>query len=134
MSFLQIVRRAKAYLEGQGRVSLSALRREFDLDDDALGDLVEELVEVQNVAVRDARTLRWTGSAGDSPGVELRQLTAMFCDVVGSTSLGEADLKRRFNATRVLISRHSPGLGDVFCGHGGIIRALQFPGSLAPPS
>ena len=40
MSFLEIVRRARAHLEEQGRVSLRALRREFDLDDEALEDLV----------------------------------------------------------------------------------------------
>lgn len=43
MSFLDTVLRAKAYLEQQGRVSLRAFAREFDLDDDTLEALVEEL-------------------------------------------------------------------------------------------
>jgi hypothetical protein len=33
MSFLDTVRGAKNYLEEQGRVSLTALKLEFDLDD-----------------------------------------------------------------------------------------------------
>ena len=49
MSFLDTILRAKAYLEQQGRVSVRALRREFALDEDAL----EELVEIQRVAMRD---------------------------------------------------------------------------------
>src|SRR5437879_32959 len=53
MSFLDIVRRARLYLEEQQRVSLRALRREFELDDAGLEELVDELVEVQRVAVRE---------------------------------------------------------------------------------
>jgi class 3 adenylate cyclase/tetratricopeptide (TPR) repeat protein len=80
MSFLEIVRRAKAYLEEQRRVSLRALKREFDLDDDDLEELVDELVVIQRVAVRDEGALAWrdelpgvtglgvrTGSADASP-------------------------------------------------------------------
>ncbi len=33
MSFLDTIRRAKTYLEEQGRVSRTALKLEFDLDD-----------------------------------------------------------------------------------------------------
>ncbi len=33
MSFLDTIRRARTYLQEQGRVSLSALKLEFDLDD-----------------------------------------------------------------------------------------------------
>jgi hypothetical protein len=50
MSFLETIRRAKAFLQEQGRVSLRALKREFDLDEDACDELVEELVDVQRVA------------------------------------------------------------------------------------
>ncbi len=64
MSFLETVRRARSHLEEQGRVSLRALKREFDLGDDALAELVEELVDVQRVAVRDGNLLEW---AGDDP-------------------------------------------------------------------
>ena len=62
MSFLDTVRRARAYLEEQRRVSLRALRREFALDDDALAELVEELVDIQHVAARDGNALAWVGT------------------------------------------------------------------------
>ncbi len=67
MSFLDTVRRAKTYLEEQGRVSLRALKREFELDDEALDDLIEELVEIQRVAVRDRRALAWAGGVPPAP-------------------------------------------------------------------
>jgi class 3 adenylate cyclase/tetratricopeptide (TPR) repeat protein len=61
MRFLETVRRAKTYLEDQGRVSLRALKLEFDLDDDQLEGLVEELVDVQRIAAREGRALAWAG-------------------------------------------------------------------------
>jgi len=106
MSFLDTVRRARAYLEEQRRVSLRALRREFALDEDALEELVDELVEVQHVALRDGQALAWIGAtmapvqdvnatltasaargsdATTAPAGERRQLTVLFCDLVGST-------------------------------------------------
>ncbi len=41
MSFLDTIRRAKVYLEEQGRVSLRALKLEFGLDDEQLEVLIE---------------------------------------------------------------------------------------------
>jgi class 3 adenylate cyclase/tetratricopeptide (TPR) repeat protein len=63
MSFLETVERARAFLERNGRISLRALRREFDLDDETQEELIEELVETQRVAVRDGRALAWVGAA-----------------------------------------------------------------------
>ena len=51
MSFLEIVEQARAFLGRNGRVSLSALQREFNLDD-AVRELIEEL------AGRHGRTIR----------------------------------------------------------------------------
>lgn len=59
MSSLDAVRRAKEHLQAQGRVSLRALRREFDLDADALEELIEELVDVQRSASREGNVLVW---------------------------------------------------------------------------
>jgi len=91
-------------------VSLRALRREFALDDAALEELVEELVEIQRVAVRDGQALAWVDAtapllSGDpatpievgargseataAADAERRQLTVMFCDLVGSTDLSQ---------------------------------------------
>jgi len=102
MSFLDTIRRAKTYLEENGRVSLRALKREFDLDDDALEELVEELREVQQVATLHGNVLSWGGTTtpgeptrAEDPAAHLageaerRQLTVMFCDLVGSTELSQ---------------------------------------------
>src|SRR5262245_22992219 len=62
MTLLESVRRAKEYLEEQGRISLSALKREFDLDEPSLAQLIEELVDIQQVARRDGRALAWIGA------------------------------------------------------------------------
>jgi class 3 adenylate cyclase/tetratricopeptide (TPR) repeat protein len=61
VSFIETIERARALLERNSRLSLRALQREFELDDDALTDLIEELVDIQRVAVRDGRALAWTG-------------------------------------------------------------------------
>jgi len=63
MSFLETVERARAFLERNGRVSLRALEREFDLDPDALEAVIEELTAIQGVAVRDGAALAWAGAA-----------------------------------------------------------------------
>jgi hypothetical protein len=63
MSFLETVEKARTFLERNGGVSLRALQREFELDDDALDELVEELVDVQRVAGREGQVLLWVGPA-----------------------------------------------------------------------
>ena len=65
MSFLDTVAKVKAYLQEHGRVSLRGLKRELGVDDDALDEVVEELVGIQRVAVRDGGALAW---AGPTPG------------------------------------------------------------------
>jgi hypothetical protein len=67
MSFFDTAARAKAYLREHGRVSLRALSREFALDEDALEELIEELVEIQHVAARDGKALAWIGATTPSP-------------------------------------------------------------------
>jgi class 3 adenylate cyclase/tetratricopeptide (TPR) repeat protein len=118
MSFLQTVEMARAFLERNGRVSLRALQREFNLDGGALDELIEELVEIQRVAVRDGRALAWAGGAPPAPTEtpeheraprdytpkhladkilqsksaiegERKQVTVLFADVKGSLELAE---------------------------------------------
>jgi class 3 adenylate cyclase len=113
-----------ALLQREGRVSYRALKREFDLEDDVLADLKEELIAVKELAVdKDGKMLVWVGegekgetakrgkgedrlassvqrleSGGKEQAAsgqtldataERRQLTVMFCDLVGSTALSE---------------------------------------------
>jgi class 3 adenylate cyclase/tetratricopeptide (TPR) repeat protein len=67
VSFLETVEKARALLERNGRVSLRALQREFNLDDGALDELIEELAEVQGVAVRDGSILAWASGVRPAP-------------------------------------------------------------------
>ena len=63
MKFSEVIAAARALVEHNGRVSLRAMRREFELDDDTLADLVEELVEVLGVALlEDGRILIAAGA------------------------------------------------------------------------
>jgi class 3 adenylate cyclase len=118
MSFLETVERARAFLERNRRVSLRALQREFNLDDEALDELIEELAEIQRVAVRDGRALAWAGETPPAPTGpparernprdytpkhladkilqsksalegERKQVTVLFADVKGSLELAE---------------------------------------------
>jgi len=57
MSFVAKLQRAREVLEQQGRLSVRALGRELGLDGDELGELIEELVDVQGVAVREGNVL-----------------------------------------------------------------------------
>ncbi len=103
MSFLETIESARAFLERNGRVSLRALKLEFSLDDEQLDGLIEELVDVQQVAAREDKILSWVGLPAEaetkaaSPAVEpepsteaeRRHLTVLFSDLVGSTELAE---------------------------------------------
>ena len=113
MSFIETIERARAALERNGRLSFRALKQEFQLDDEALELLAEELVDVQQVAAREGKILAWLGAATPersiaapaatpvtetaalqtprpaSAAAELRQLTVMFCDLVGSAGLSQ---------------------------------------------
>lgn len=102
MRFSEIVNEAEALLESNERMSLRALKREFDLDDEALADLCEELVTVRGVASLKApgvlSAVTSAGNDGDLTATqpaeqrdaERRQITVMFCDLVDSTSLSKA--------------------------------------------
>ena len=120
MKFSEIVNQAATLLQDSGRISYRALKREFDLDDETLDDLKEELIDIRELATdKDGKMLVWAGGTDASvetpaptasassvqapietnrqplpveqlaPEGERRQLTVMFCDLVGSTALSE---------------------------------------------
>ena len=67
MKFSEIVKEAKGLLQSKGRITYRALKREFDLDDEALEDLRDELIEAEQVAVdENGRVLAWAGK-GEAP-------------------------------------------------------------------
>jgi class 3 adenylate cyclase/predicted ATPase len=122
VKFSEIVEATTALLEQKGRISYRGLAREFDLDDATLDDLKEELIQAARVAVdENGKVLVWAGGgarpapvSAPSPQGERRQLTVMFCDLVGSTALSERldpeDLHALVNAyqdsCRTIIDRY----------------------------
>ena len=66
MKLLDVIREARVHLRENGRVSLRMLRRQFELDDDSLDEVIEELVDVQQVARQEGNLLVWSGEAADA--------------------------------------------------------------------
>src|SRR5262245_50014261 len=109
MTFDEVLSQVQALLQREHRVSYRGLKRRFALDDDYLEDLKEELIGAKRLAIDEAgRFLVWTGAQAPSAALgvssppsptapaesppleaERRQLTVMFCDLVGSTALSE---------------------------------------------
>ena len=107
MDFVAVVDQVIVLLRQRGRITYRTLQRQFQLDDDALHDLTEELLYAHPEVRDDAgRGLVWTGdtetpvspasssplhapppAASSPPEAERRQLTVLFCDLVDSTAL-----------------------------------------------
>jgi len=129
-------------------VSLRALRREFELNDAALDELVDELVDVQRVAVREgesvlvhvdgasrmepSRPVALPEHVADKirqakPAVEgeRKQVTVLFADVKGSMELAEqldpeawSAIMQRFFAILAEGVERFEGFVDKFTGDG----------------
>jgi TOMM system kinase/cyclase fusion protein len=68
MTFEELLDQAIDLLQRRGRVTYRTLKRQFQLDDDVLEDLKEELIHGQRLAVdEDGRVLVWTGGASALP-------------------------------------------------------------------
>jgi hypothetical protein len=96
MTFEEIVDQALPMLQRRRRVGYRILKRQFQLDDEALEDLKAELIEVQQLAVdQDGTMLVWTGEPGNASPLAPQTTRAPLAALV-STSLTpvrmEADL------------------------------------------
>jgi class 3 adenylate cyclase/predicted ATPase len=110
MDFDALLAQVRQLLHRQGRVSYRALKLRFNLDDEALAALKDELIYAARVARdEDDRVLVWVGEVDATadpsgsfsrplppdtargeprpPDAERRQLTVLFCDLVDSTAL-----------------------------------------------
>src|SRR5215471_3022761 len=68
MTFEEILDQAIAMLQRRGRLTYSTLKRQFQLDDAALDDLKNELIEGQRLAVDEqGNVLVWTGAESAAP-------------------------------------------------------------------
>src|SRR5215510_7241708 len=117
MTFDEVLDQVRELLRQRGRVTYGALKRRFGLDEEYLADLRGELIKAEGVAADEGgEVLVWVGKArgkdtekrdsGDAEQRQIvssdarrqpldprptdgerRQLTVMFCDLVGSTAL-----------------------------------------------
>ncbi len=63
MKFSEIVAQTLAWLQRDGRISYRALKLEFDLNDDVLDALKEELIEAKRLAIdENGKVLVWVGT------------------------------------------------------------------------
>jgi hypothetical protein len=70
MTFEEILDQAIAMLQRRGRLTYGTLKRQFQLDDAALDDLKNELIEGQRLAVDErGNVLVWTGEPGTASPV-----------------------------------------------------------------
>src|SRR5262245_18565919 len=69
MTFDEILAQIIDLLKRQGRVSYSALKRRFDLNDDYLNDLKDELLFAHPAVDEDNRGLVWTGETASGQAV-----------------------------------------------------------------
>src|SRR5262244_539162 len=68
MTFEEILDQAIAMLQRRGRLTYGTLKRQFQLDDAALEDVKNELIEGQRLAVDERDTvLVWTGTVPAMP-------------------------------------------------------------------
>ena len=108
MTFDEVLDQVRDLLQQRGRVTYRSLKLRFQLDDEMLANVGEELIEAERVAADDkGKVLVWTGGdeaaapsgapspvpsspmESSHPEAKRRQLTVMFCDLVSSTTLSE---------------------------------------------
>jgi len=142
MSFIDKLDRARAVLERQGRLSTRALGRELEVEGDELDELIEELVDVQQLARRDGRVLVWIGAPAARPSdvpiepatriaaptpraqepAEARKVVSVvFADLIGSTALHE---RLDAESARRLMARYYAALRGAVESHGGTVLKL----------
>src|SRR6266545_4039758 len=121
MTFDEVLTQVLALLQREKRVSYRALKLRFDINDDCIDGITDELIYAKKLAVDEENcVLVWAGNGegtaeapsqppqsipapltqetaavqptsalgtSRTPEAERRQLTVMFCDLVGSTKL-----------------------------------------------
>jgi hypothetical protein len=71
MTFLEVLKHVQELVQSQGRISYRALQRQFELDDDYLEDIKEELLfSHSEIADEDGRGLVWVGEGSLESSVQ----------------------------------------------------------------
>src|ERR1700756_5859052 len=131
----------KQWLEGNGLGQYADLFVQHRIDLDVIPDLTEQDLAELGIALGDRKRLQRAvaslpritaairppggGAERSGTGAERRQITAMFCDMVGSTSLSEQfdpedvrDMIASFRETCVRVVKHYEGFAARFVGDG----------------
>ena len=132
MDFDRLLDRVLALVNERGRVSLAALGEYFDLNEQRLAAVRDELVDARGaVALEGGRIL--VSRRDDSPpdaasAAERRHLTVMFVDLVGSTDLSTRldpedlrELVRRYQETVALAIERFNGYVAQYLGDGVLV-------------
>jgi len=136
MTFAEVLTQVRELLQSKGRVSYRALKLQFNLDDDYLEGLKDELIDAEHVATDEGgKVIVWVGASPvpsskfqvpsfnqpltPSPQslVERRQLTVLFCDLVGSTALSEQLDPEEYREVVVAYQQTSAAIIERFDGH-----------------
>jgi hypothetical protein len=94
MTFDDTVEAAIDLLHRRGRVSHRALKRQFELDDAFVADLIAELVDVLSVAVDDGATLTYAGPLSPVPVLDAPAPTTSFARLREPTTTRSAPRSR----------------------------------------
>lgn len=133
MTFDEVLQQVRELLQRKGRVAYRTLKRRFDVDDEFVEDLKAELIDADRVARdEDGRVLVWIGRDGegdkDPDAAERRQLTVLFCDLVGSTALSSQldpeelrDVVRVYHETCAGVISHYGGHAAQHLGDGVLV-------------
>src|SRR5262245_3892954 len=144
MDFAEVLEKVLELLQRQGRVSYRALKLRFQLDDEVLEGIKDELIDAQRLARdEESKVLIWTGRESEKETgkrgngeaeqerlessvrrlesrqevAERRQLTVMFCDLVDSTTLSaRLDPEELRDVVRVY-QQTSAAVIDQYAGH-----------------
>ena len=74
MDILEVLDKVRELLQQKGRVTYRILKRQFALDDEAVEDLKDELIEAERVAAdENGKVLVWTGTGETRPALTTAQ-------------------------------------------------------------
>src|SRR2546426_1329214 len=136
MDFDNLLMQVVDLLRREGRVSYRALKVRFQLDDAVLEALKDEIIDAKRLAVDEqGKLLVWTATAAaalapvtekpEATREERRQLTVLFCDLVGSTALASRldpedfrEMVRTYQASCAEIVEHFEGHVAQYLGDG----------------
>jgi class 3 adenylate cyclase len=123
--FDELLRDVEGLLRREQRVAYRILKRRFKLSDDDIEDIKAEFIDAKRIAIDEHdKVLVLADRERNGPRAERRQLTVMFCDIVGSTALAQRldpedlrELFRRYQQTCSAIIDNAHGhiaqyLGD----------------------